>query len=146
VLLAPEQARELHRTLIEEVVRMLCAGVVHGDLSEYNVLLGDQGPVIIDLPQRWTPRATLTPKACSNATSPTSAPTSAVCARDPRHAVRKGNLVALQEGRAAPGDRAHRALRAQGKTGRRRRRHPVVDDALEEEARRQLYRMEAEQK
>ena len=51
VLLAPEQARELHRTLIGEVVRMLCAGVVHGDLSEYNVLLGDQGPVIIDLPQ-----------------------------------------------------------------------------------------------
>jgi RIO kinase 1 len=34
-----------------EVVRMLCAGVVHGDLSEFNVLMGWQGPVIIDLPQ-----------------------------------------------------------------------------------------------
>jgi RIO kinase 1 len=34
-----------------EVVRMLCAGIVHGDLSEYNVLLGAEGPVIIDLPQ-----------------------------------------------------------------------------------------------
>ncbi|MGB5082580.1 MAG: PA4780 family RIO1-like protein kinase [Burkholderiales bacterium] len=51
VVLSPEQAREFHRTLIREVVRMLCAGVVHGDLSEYNVLLGAEGPVIIDLPQ-----------------------------------------------------------------------------------------------
>jgi RIO kinase 1 len=33
------------------VVRMLCVGVVHGDLSEFNVLLDEQGPVIIDLPQ-----------------------------------------------------------------------------------------------
>jgi RIO kinase 1 len=36
---------------VNEVVRMLCAGVVHGDLSEFNVLLGVDGPVIIDLPQ-----------------------------------------------------------------------------------------------
>ncbi len=51
----PEQARAHHATLLTEVVRMLCAGVVHGDLSEFNILLGsDQGvdgPVIIDLPQ-----------------------------------------------------------------------------------------------
>ncbi len=40
-----------HATLIEEVVRMLGAGVVHGDLSEFNVLLAASGPVIIDLPQ-----------------------------------------------------------------------------------------------
>ncbi|MGH8761712.1 MAG: RIO1 family regulatory kinase/ATPase, partial [Nitrosospira sp.] len=46
-----EQSREYHRTLIRQVVRMLCAGVVHGDLSEYNVLAGGDGPVIIDLPQ-----------------------------------------------------------------------------------------------
>lgn len=46
-----EQARSLHHTLMMEVVRMLCAGVVHGDLSEYNILLGSGGPVIIDLPQ-----------------------------------------------------------------------------------------------
>src|SRR6202171_5408922 len=46
-----EQAIDLHRRLIREVVRMLCAGVVHGDLSEYNILLGADGPVIIDLPQ-----------------------------------------------------------------------------------------------
>ena len=46
-----EEALELHGRLIGEVVRMLCAGVVHGDLSEFNVLLGADGPVIIDLPQ-----------------------------------------------------------------------------------------------
>jgi len=51
VLFTPEQARELHATLLIEVVRMLCAGVVHGDLSEFNILLGADGPVIIDLPQ-----------------------------------------------------------------------------------------------
>ena len=49
--LTAEQAREYHRTLITQVVRMLCAGIVHGDLSEYNVLVGSEGPVIIDLPQ-----------------------------------------------------------------------------------------------
>jgi RIO kinase 1 len=49
--LTPEQAREFHHLLIRQVVRMLCAGVVHGDLSEYNVLVGADGPVIIDLPQ-----------------------------------------------------------------------------------------------
>ncbi len=47
----PEMALELHRRLIGEVVRMLSAGVVHGDLSEFNILLGADGPVIIDLPQ-----------------------------------------------------------------------------------------------
>jgi len=45
------EALELHELLIREVVRMLCAGVVHGDLSEFNVLVGADGPVIIDLPQ-----------------------------------------------------------------------------------------------
>jgi len=49
--LSPEQAREFHGFLIGEVVKMLCAGIVHGDLSEYNVLLDGRGPVIIDLPQ-----------------------------------------------------------------------------------------------
>lgn len=49
--LTPELARTFHHTLVMEVVRMLCAGVVHGDLSEYNILIGSDGPVIIDLPQ-----------------------------------------------------------------------------------------------
>ncbi|MBE0624061.1 MAG: serine protein kinase RIO [Burkholderiales bacterium] len=49
--LSAAQAREYHHTLIVQVVRMLCAGIIHGDLSEYNVLVGGDGPVIIDLPQ-----------------------------------------------------------------------------------------------
>ena len=55
VRFSAEEAHSHHATLLVEVVRMLCAGVVHGDLSEFNILLGhDQGvdgPVIIDLPQ-----------------------------------------------------------------------------------------------
>ena len=51
VVLTPEQAREHHAMLLVQVVRMLCAGVVHGDLSEFNILLAEDGPVIIDLPQ-----------------------------------------------------------------------------------------------
>ncbi|MCX7094337.1 MAG: phosphotransferase [Methylobacter sp.] len=49
--LSREQALEYHGLLIKEVVRMLCAGIVHGDLSEYNILVDANGPVIIDLPQ-----------------------------------------------------------------------------------------------
>lgn len=51
VQLTSEIAREYHQFLIEQVVRMLCAGIVHGDLSEFNILVGSDGPVIIDLPQ-----------------------------------------------------------------------------------------------
>ncbi len=55
VQFTPEEALRHHATLLVEVVRMLCAGVVHGDLSEFNILLGSHdghdGPVIIDLPQ-----------------------------------------------------------------------------------------------
>ena len=49
--LTPEQAREFHGFIVQQIVRMLCAGVIHGDLSEYNVLIDASGPVIIDLPQ-----------------------------------------------------------------------------------------------
>ncbi len=51
VVLTPEQAQEYHAMLLTQVVRMLCAGVIHGDLSEFNILLAADGPVIIDLPQ-----------------------------------------------------------------------------------------------
>jgi RIO kinase 1 len=49
--LLPEQAAQYHQKLIDQVVRMLCAGLVHGDLSEFNILISADGPVIIDLPQ-----------------------------------------------------------------------------------------------
>lgn len=51
VSLSPEDARMHHAELMRQVVRMLCAGIVHGDLSEYNVLIGAEGAVVIDLPQ-----------------------------------------------------------------------------------------------
>ena len=51
IKLTAEKAREYHRIMIAQIVLMLCAGLVHGDLSEYNVLVGSDGLVIIDLPQ-----------------------------------------------------------------------------------------------
>lgn len=44
-------ARDYHSRMMMEIVRMLCAGLVHGDLSEFNVLIDGEGPVVIDLPQ-----------------------------------------------------------------------------------------------
>jgi RIO kinase 1 len=51
VSMSAEQALEDHALVMQYVMRMLCAGVVHGDLSEFNVLVDAYGPVIIDLPQ-----------------------------------------------------------------------------------------------
>jgi RIO kinase 1 len=51
VTMSAEQAREDHALIMQYIVRMLCAGVVHGDLSEFNILVNEEGPVIIDLPQ-----------------------------------------------------------------------------------------------
>ena len=51
VELSEAQALEFHAMLVNQAVRMLCAGVIHGDLSEYNILVAGDGPVIIDLPQ-----------------------------------------------------------------------------------------------
>jgi RIO kinase 1 len=46
-----DEARACHAVLVGQVVRMLCSGLVHGDLSPYNVLMAADGPVVIDLPQ-----------------------------------------------------------------------------------------------
>ena len=51
ISMSAEQAREDHALIMHDVKRMLCAGIVHGDLSEFNVLVDENGPVIIDLPQ-----------------------------------------------------------------------------------------------
>lgn len=51
VALSEDVALEYHALLVNQVVRMLCAGIIHGDLSEYNILVAADGPVIIDLPQ-----------------------------------------------------------------------------------------------
>ncbi len=51
VELTPEEARAYHAVLVRQVVLMLCCGLIHGDLSPYNVLVGPDGPVVIDFPQ-----------------------------------------------------------------------------------------------
>ncbi|WP_438863857.1 PA4780 family RIO1-like protein kinase [Neptunicella sp.] len=51
VSMSAEQAVEDHALMMRDIVRMLCIGLVHGDLSEFNVLVDEYGPVIIDLPQ-----------------------------------------------------------------------------------------------
>jgi RIO kinase 1 len=51
VTLSAEQAREFHAILVQQVQLMLCCGLIHGDLSAYNVLVGPDGPVVIDFPQ-----------------------------------------------------------------------------------------------
>jgi RIO kinase 1 len=53
--LAPEAGELVFEQLLRETIKMLCAGVVHGDLSDFNVLLGAEGPVIIDFPQAVDP-------------------------------------------------------------------------------------------
>lgn len=51
ISLNPDTALLYHEEIISQIVRMLCAGIIHGDLSEFNVLVDAEGPVIIDLPQ-----------------------------------------------------------------------------------------------
>ena len=51
VELSRAQALDFHQVLLRQVVRMLCCGLIHGDLSAYNVLVGPDGPVLIDFPQ-----------------------------------------------------------------------------------------------
>ncbi len=51
IMLSEQEALADFDTMIRNIVRMLCAGIVHGDLSEFNILQDAQGPVIIDLPQ-----------------------------------------------------------------------------------------------
>lgn len=51
VELTEEQARQFHAVLVQQVKLMLCCGLIHGDLSPYNVLVGQDGPIVIDFPQ-----------------------------------------------------------------------------------------------
>jgi RIO kinase 1 len=60
---SPAGAREVYDRVLQEVVRMLCAGVVHGDLSEFNVLMSADGPVIIDFPQAVDPASNSSARA-----------------------------------------------------------------------------------
>ena len=151
VVLTPEQAREFHGTLIREVVRMLCAGVVHGDLSEYNVLVGSRGsviePVIIDLPQAVD--------AAGNAHA------NGMLARDIDNLTRyfgrfAPELLDTEYGKEIwslyKSGKLYPAIELTGRYERIEKPVDVggvmreVDDALKEEAARQVYRMEMGQK
>lgn len=55
LVLSPARAQEVFDLMLQEVVKMLCAGVVHADLSDFNILMSDTGPVIIDFPQAVDP-------------------------------------------------------------------------------------------
>lgn len=63
VTMSEEQAIEDHATMMHYIKLMLCEGIVHGDLSEFNVLVDDYGPVIIDLPQAVNAAANNSAKA-----------------------------------------------------------------------------------
>ena len=151
VVLTAEQAREFYGTLIREVVRMLCAGVVHGDLSEYNVLVGSRGsvmePVIIDLPQAVD--------AAGNAHA------NGMLARDIDNLTRyfgrfAPELLDTEYGKEIwslyKSGKLYPAIELTGRYERIEKPVDVggvmreVDDALKEEAARQVYRMEMGQK
>lgn len=126
VELEPEQARVFHTSLIGDVVKMLSLGLVHGDLSEYNVLVSPEGPVLIDFPRWSAPPATMPRATCCCATCTTCAIVWAVLRRScwkPTTAKRCGRC---SKGRAAPGQRADRTLQVRHPP-RRRARHPCLD-------------------
>ena len=123
VELSEELALEYHALLINQVVRMLCAGIIHGDLSEYNILVGADGPVIIDLPQAIdaagnSNAAEMLERDVNNLSTYFSA--FAPTLKDT--AVRQGNLGALRKRLADSGTAADRPRRSRRATRRRRRR------------------------
>ncbi len=91
VALSAEQAVIDHGKVIRYVVRMLCAGLIHGDLSEFNVLVDEQGPVI-DLPQVVDAAANNQAKAMLGATSTTCATTTACMPRAAQDPLRPGDV------------------------------------------------------
>lgn len=77
VTLNEEEALADFATMIRNIVRMLCSGIVHGDLSEFNVLLDADGPVVIELPQAVDAAANNQPNRCLYGMWITSTPTTA---------------------------------------------------------------------
>ena len=107
-----DEALAHHATLIREVVRMLCAGVIHGDLSEFNILVAEDGPVIIDLPQAVDAAGNNHAQAMLDARREQPQdllrPIRAIAVD---HAIRQGNLGAVRARQPAPRCRTHRPVR-----------------------------------
>jgi RIO kinase 1 len=124
--LEPEQAREYFSFLVRQVVRMLCIGLIHGDLSEYNVLVGPDGPVIIDLPQAVSAAGNNNARAMLLRDVNNIRATLARFAPELEGTVlRRGNVGAVREGRTAARDAADRQIPLQHRQGRRGRRADV---------------------
>lgn len=96
VVLEPDQAREYHAFLIEQIVLMLCAGLVHGDLSSSTCCWRLPVRSSSTCRKRSMPRATTTRSACWSATSATWRCTSAASRRSSENQVRQGNVVVLR--------------------------------------------------
>ena len=134
VELTPERRASTTRFLIRQVVRMLCCGLIHGDLSEYNVLVAPDGPVIIDLPQvverrrqqrrardaaarRQQPQRQPRPLRAGTARRPTTARRCGRCSR-PASCSRTANSPAV---RARRDDGRRRRVRCRSRTRARKR-------------------------
>ena len=138
VELSAEAAREFHRFLVRQVVRMLCVGLIHGDLSEYNVLVARDGPVIIDLPQVVSAAGNNAARAMLLRDVNNSPPPSAASRRNCSTPNSAGDVGAVRAGRTASGQRTHRRVRARRNRRRSGRRVVVIEDAREEALQRQL--------
>ena len=120
-------AREYHGILIRQVVRMLCIGLIHGDLSEFNVLVTPDGPVIIDLPQAVNAAGNnaafaMLERDVNNLKSTLGRFAPELLATE----FALGNVGVVPAGRTAAGQRAHRSLRTRRdrrRSGRRHARH-----------------------
>jgi RIO kinase 1 len=113
LVLSPELAREYHRIMITQVVRMLCAGIIHGDLSEYNVLVGHH---------RSAPggRCRRQQQCLQHARARCGQPghlLRPVCTRVAGYRLWHGDMVALPERQAKTGKPADRPLRTQREAG-----------------------------
>ena len=113
----PEQAREFFVFLVRQVVRMLCLGMIHGDLSEYNVLVDAHGPVIIDLPQAVSAAGNNNARAMLLRDVNKIRSTLALFAPelDGLH-LRRGDVGAVREGRVAARDRSSPASSISART------------------------------
>jgi RIO kinase 1 len=125
VELSALQARGFHRFLVHQVQKMLCIGLIHGDLSEYNVLVAPDGPVLIDFPQVVSAAGnnaarTMLLRDVNNLT----ASLGAWAPRAARHLVRRGDVGVVRGRRVAPGHRTDRRVRARRIRGRRGWRAP----------------------
>ena len=123
ITLTPETALLYHEELIAQIVRMLCSGIIHGDLSEFNVLVDAEGPVIIDLPQAVNAAGNNSAEMMfSPRRGQHGALLRALRARDPGPQVRQGDLGPVPKGQAHAARGVDRPIQGADQGGGRGRR------------------------